>query len=821
MFRTTILFGKFVQSLKRKKLNDYKMEQAMISIVMPMYNARPYIKECIESILCQNYTNFELLIGDDGSTDGSEELVASFHDRRIRLFRFEHDYIATCNKLLKAAKGKYIARMDADDVMLPDRLAYQYEFMEHHPEIDILGCSMQCFGENDSLYKNTLGRISCHELFEYCCVAHPTVFARREALETHQLSFREAYAFAEDYDLWAQALACGLSIFNTDKIVVKYRICGSQISRNHSEEQCRRSRKVQENIARLLHQTTEREIACSQPVNTDSKLTVVIPFFNEGEEVARTVQSIRSHGGEDVCVIVVNDASTDGFPYRESLRGLHVHYIENKQRIGAGGAKEKGIQCVTSPYFLVLDAHMRFYQDDWVDILLAELRANNGRLLCCQSKALKKEGNEVINDNKVTTYGAFIYFGLRSFIPSAVWNTNPRLNYLKEDYIPCVLGACYASSKAYWNKLNGLKGLLGYGSEEPYISMKAWLEGGRCKLIRGITIGHIYKRSLTDFHMHAEYVYNFLFIAEMLFPTSLKCRVHAVAMQQNKDTYQKSLILLSVAKDRIAEMRRDFMKTVSGNISLEEIIKVNSALGLPAVQYLEQCLLSVNQIEKNSRGKETKGYGLFDGKAALMVLEGLIYVYEKDTIRLERCYSILDEIKTNLDIDKLPLSFPNGVQGIGWAMMYLTDVGTLKISDVSDALLKIDEMVSVLNVDALPDLETVLWLSVYCSARLGFCKRYGLMHRLHKGLIDNLVKRDKEIAEDSSHWNMDIRMLSVLLLMASYDRPSWSTMKLDIQEILNLPTFLPREEKYWTYGLTGSTGYAVNLMATQLRTNEV
>lgn len=89
-----------------------------ISICMPVYNASRYLRDCIDSILSQSFTDFELLIVDDGSTDDSVEIIRSYSDSRIRLIENKHDYIGSLNLLLQEARGKYIARMDADDVIM-------------------------------------------------------------------------------------------------------------------------------------------------------------------------------------------------------------------------------------------------------------------------------------------------------------------------------------------------------------------------------------------------------------------------------------------------------------------------------------------------------------------------------------------------------------------------------------------------------------------------------------------------------------------------------------------------------------------------------
>ena len=135
-----------------------------VTVAIPMYNAAPHLRECLDSVLAQTFRDFELLIVDDGSTDDSVDIVRSYTDPRIRLLLNRHDYIGSLNLLLCEARGKYIARMDADDVMVPQRLALQFAYMEAHPDVDLLGGNMVTLGTSDCLY-DTSGcgwRCGCH-----------------------------------------------------------------------------------------------------------------------------------------------------------------------------------------------------------------------------------------------------------------------------------------------------------------------------------------------------------------------------------------------------------------------------------------------------------------------------------------------------------------------------------------------------------------------------------------------------------------------------------------------------------------------------------
>src|SRR5688572_20456536 len=111
-----------------------------VTILMPAYNTALYISEAINSVLTQDFTDFELLIIDDGSTDDTVRIIKSFTDPRVRLIRQKHAGIAAAlNRGLQEAEGEYIARFDADDICLPGRLCRQVDFLESHPDYVICG----------------------------------------------------------------------------------------------------------------------------------------------------------------------------------------------------------------------------------------------------------------------------------------------------------------------------------------------------------------------------------------------------------------------------------------------------------------------------------------------------------------------------------------------------------------------------------------------------------------------------------------------------------------------------------------------------------
>lgn len=311
------------------ELSHYFM--ALVTIIMPVYNAADTIRECIDSILVQSFFDFELLIADDGSTDSSCHILSEYRDCRIRLIRGEHNFINTLNILLSAAKGKYIARMDADDVMMPNRLLLQYDFMEAHPEVAALGGAIETYQNHKKL--GVPQRVTAYELLEGCGIYNPTSMIRTEVVHRYKLKYEQEYIYAEDFQFWAKMAKYELPIHNLEDVLIRYRATSTQISNVHSREQQAATRKAQVDLMEWIKRKEEEEKRdyCTLP-NSGNKLSVCISFLNEGKEVGRTVRSIRKTTGNNVDIVIINDASTDGYDYESDLKGLNVNYILNKRQ---------------------------------------------------------------------------------------------------------------------------------------------------------------------------------------------------------------------------------------------------------------------------------------------------------------------------------------------------------------------------------------------------------------------------------------------------------------------------------------------------------
>jgi len=209
-----------------------------VTVLLPVYNAEKYIKEAIESMLNQTFRDFELLIINDGSTDKSLEIITSCKDGRIRLIVNEKNegLIYSLNKGIEMAQGEYIARMDADDICMPERLEIQVEFMENNPNIGVVGSwTMTDSGEKKFIgkYYSDPAKIKSGFLFG-TSLAHPTVMIKKGALGNFR--YDENFKHAEDYDLWTR-MADSVNFANLTEVLLMHRKHEESVSSTYTDIQ--------------------------------------------------------------------------------------------------------------------------------------------------------------------------------------------------------------------------------------------------------------------------------------------------------------------------------------------------------------------------------------------------------------------------------------------------------------------------------------------------------------------------------------------------------------------------------------------------------
>lgn len=216
-----------------------KFEPAKVTVLMSAYNAENYIKEAIESILSQTFTDFEFIIINDASTDSTGKIIDSYCDPRIKVINNEVNsgLAKSLNTGLNEAEGKYIARMDADDVSLPERFRKQYDFMEQKPDVDLCGTFYEAAGvENDAVETPVTHADIKDMLFFNNCIAHPAVMMRRSTISKFDIKYNENLRSAQDYELWCRE-ADRLKYANIPEILLKYRVHENQTGSAKKKEQ--------------------------------------------------------------------------------------------------------------------------------------------------------------------------------------------------------------------------------------------------------------------------------------------------------------------------------------------------------------------------------------------------------------------------------------------------------------------------------------------------------------------------------------------------------------------------------------------------------
>lgn len=212
-------------------------QQPIVTVLMPVYNAEAFVAEAINSVLNQTCTAFEFIIINDGSADGSAGIITSFHDDRIRVVNNERNLglIATLNKGIQLANGKYIARMDADDVCLPDRLRKQVEFLEQHSDVAVVASLVDFIntdGEVTGNWSTDQSAVTIEEIARVMtrtnCIAHPSVMIRTEIARAYL--YQSNQKGAEDWDLWLRLLSDGKGIAKLAETLLLYRIHADSIT---------------------------------------------------------------------------------------------------------------------------------------------------------------------------------------------------------------------------------------------------------------------------------------------------------------------------------------------------------------------------------------------------------------------------------------------------------------------------------------------------------------------------------------------------------------------------------------------------------------
>jgi glycosyltransferase involved in cell wall biosynthesis/peptidoglycan/xylan/chitin deacetylase (PgdA/CDA1 family) len=219
-----------------------KHQDVLITVILPCYNAMPFLTEALESMINQTYWNLEIICLNDGSTDKTATVLEQYakKDSRVRVVHNESNLglIRTLNKGIELARGEYISRMDADDISMPDRIEKQLTFIRS-TKADIISSGVVIINDQgkslEKLYPRALSTLEIAYLSLFVNpMLHPTVFAKSEVLKKHHYLFNDISLHVEDFELWTRLIRNNVILLNHNDIVLYYRISTNGISRKYS-----------------------------------------------------------------------------------------------------------------------------------------------------------------------------------------------------------------------------------------------------------------------------------------------------------------------------------------------------------------------------------------------------------------------------------------------------------------------------------------------------------------------------------------------------------------------------------------------------------
>ncbi|MBO7098212.1 MAG: glycosyltransferase [Alphaproteobacteria bacterium] len=258
------------------------MTQPKVSVLMPIYKTpEKYLREAIESILTQTFTDFEFLILDDCPEDNRKSIVQSYRDDRIKYFQNESNLgiSRSRNKLIDLSKGTYLAVMDHDDISMPTRFEKEVLYLDNNPDIGVVSSNIKDIVKNNISHRPADDHAIKVTLMGGCTVMHPASMIRKSVLTQNNLHYEEEFSPAEDYALWCRLI--GVTKFHhLQEILFKYR----NHKQNTTHKQSGKSNVAASNLRNFLKETYPNlyaEYEYSLMHTRHIKLFGLIPFITQ------------------------------------------------------------------------------------------------------------------------------------------------------------------------------------------------------------------------------------------------------------------------------------------------------------------------------------------------------------------------------------------------------------------------------------------------------------------------------------------------------------------------------------------------------------
>ena len=484
--------------IQKKHINESYNELTVIIPIIRSISVNYLINDinkCISS--CSKVTSsYSILIVSEISSDMIKTVCDNISNVYY-IIKSKTGLAETLNAGIKTCNSKYVAIHYPDNDIYDDRFKKQWDNVHKYDVVF----------NSTTLIKYKDDNITSSNIYDYSIsLDGGAMIFKRETL------MNLPYMFEEYYDDMFRKLCLNILYNSTSSIWMSSDIVEKQIL-------ALKTKKKSNQLEKIFN------------FKNDGELTCILAFRNEGIEVEKTVQSIR-YTANNVRIILINDGSDKSYDYRKIAKLYKCEYREHTNSAGSAYSKNEGVYMCNTEYFLLLDAHMRFYTNNWDVTLLNILKSHEGDLICLNTFPFKRDNdgyyiNEKFNNDYLNIHkrvslslGAYVRLDNENIFDTKwivedtkVYNNNANHLVLT----PCVLGAAYAGKVFHWKRIQGYNGLEHYGFEEPFISIKTFLLGGNCYVLRNLYIGHLYRDTAPYKVDMAKYEANRLFLSEWFY----------------------------------------------------------------------------------------------------------------------------------------------------------------------------------------------------------------------------------------------------------------------------------------------------------------
>jgi FkbM family methyltransferase len=384
----------------------------MVSVLMAVHNGRDYLTQALESLYQQTWQNFELIIVDDASTDDTPEILNRLKDARTLIHRNPANLGLTrsLNIGLRLCRGQFVARMDADDLSLPQRFARQVEFLQSHPDIAMVGSPYYRIDAQG----NIAARIDVpaddtairQMMRQKCAFGHGTVMVRRQVLLDCG-GYNEDFTYAQDFDLWLR-MSERYKLANLSEPLYAWRSSPQCISNTKAAAQRSfRDRALQEAQRRAAQKAAPATSPVQQAQTGPGPLvSVIVPTHNRPESLKFAVVSVLNQTYSNIEIIVVNDA---GEPVDDLLRSLNLRgsivSLRHDQNKGPAAARNTGLRAARGKYIAYLDDDDIYFRDH-IEVLVTALEGSAYHVAHTQAQRSHqvRQGGRYVEVNRSQPY---------------------------------------------------------------------------------------------------------------------------------------------------------------------------------------------------------------------------------------------------------------------------------------------------------------------------------------------------------------------------------------------------------------------------------